>query len=70
MEKTIAEKLLKEHIETLNTEYEHYKEEYDTNKDYKTTSDMLRDLDIDSIEFNAGFEQGYMRALEEIINTI
>lgn len=63
---------LDEHITTLNTEYEHYKDHlidsYSNTENTQTVAELVRDADIDSIEFNIGFEQGYMRALEEIVN--
>ncbi len=64
-----VKKALREHINELNSSYnDHYRAEYEDvyNKD-QTTADLISYLDIDSTEFNAGFEQGYMKALEEII---
>lgn len=58
--------LLTEHIENLNNDYQHYKDEYGK-KDSVTVSEMIQDLDIDSMEFNAGYEQGYMHALQQVI---
>jgi hypothetical protein len=60
------QKELDEHIKTLNEDYLQYKIEL-TNGDednMELVSDLVRDADIDSIEFNIGFEQGYMRGLE------
>lgn len=64
--KNAIQKEIDEHITTLNEEYIHYKDEL-TNGDednISTVAELIRDADIDSIEFNIGFEQGYMRGLE------
>lgn len=64
--KDAIKKELEEHKQTLNEEYLHYKDEL-TNGDEnntQTVAELIRDADIDSIEFNIGFEQGYMRGLE------
>lgn len=63
-----AEKMLQEHKDTLNNEFwEQYNNEYDFSE-HSTTVDGIRDLDIDSIDFNAGFEQGYLYALEHLLD--
>lgn len=66
------QKELDEHRQMLNDECLSYKIEL-TNDDQdntETVADLVRDADIDSIEFNIGFEQGYMRGLEVALSII
>jgi len=59
-----VQKELDEHIEMLNTEFkEQYEDELDL-EEGETVAEGIRDTDIDTIDFNIGFEQGYMRGLE------
>lgn len=59
------EEIIKEQEEDLET-YSQYKDEFDPEDDYDTITNLIGDLDLDSIEFNAGFEQGYLMALRSI----
>jgi hypothetical protein len=57
---------LDNHIQELNEDGLSYKIEL-TNDDEDNTelvSDLIRDADLENIDFNIGFEQGYMRGLE------
>jgi hypothetical protein len=66
-----AQKMLEEHIQELEN-YDHYRMELDPEDENpsKTIAELIRDADIDCIDFNIGFEQGYMRSLEELLNKI
>lgn len=52
--------------------YSHYRSELDfLDNDTETSiSDLIKDADIESTDFNIGFEQGYMRGLEVAINLL
>jgi hypothetical protein len=59
--------ILAEHEHNLNVDLDdQYRDEFNF-EDGQTCVDGIRDLDIDSMDFNGGFECGYLRALEEII---
>ena len=61
------EKMLDDHKKDMNSvDYEHYFMEY--NKGEKTTYEVIENVDIDSTEFNIGFEQGYTYALKAVLN--
>lgn len=77
------QKELDDHIETLNEveedgdgeKYEvfsHYRADLDYNDNQKDESiaELVRDADIDSTEFNIGFEQGYLRGLEVALSVV
>jgi len=62
--KKLIQKELKDHIKSLNTDFkDQYGEELNVQKGEKV-SDAIDFADIDSIDFNIGFEQGFMRGLE------
>lgn len=74
--KELIQKEIKDHIDTLNEKdeegeetYEHYKVELCGDPD-DMISELIRDADIDSTEFNIGFEQGYLRGLEVALSVI
>lgn len=63
------EKLL-EHLEGFKAEledYDQYRNEYGQGKAGESIANIIEDLDIDSIEFNAGFEQGWLKCLKFLI---
>lgn len=63
-----AQKMLTDHKTALDNDFwSQYHQEYDFTE-YSTTTDGIRDLDIDSIDFNAGFEQGFLYALETLLD--
>lgn len=59
------QKLIDEFYEDIET-YTQYKAEYDPENEYDRIYSLIDNLDIDSIDFNAGFEKGYMFALRQI----
>lgn len=75
----LIQKELDNYIDTLNlTEddgeevYSQYRDELsDTPEDDDTPiSDLIRNADLESIDFNIGFEQGYMRGLEVALSLL
>ena len=62
---------LDNHIKELD-EYEHYRGDLTNYKDEEETpiSDLIRNADFESIDFNIGFEQGYIRGLEVAISLL
>jgi len=71
--KAKIQKELQDHIDTLNEKDEEGEETYsqyrftlDYNDDQQeeTIAELIENADIDSVDFNIGFEQGYMRGLE------
>lgn len=67
--KTQAEKLLKEHKDTLIEDFtEQYMSEYAGSCVYEDVVELIRDIDLDSTDFNIGFEKGYLLALETLLN--
>jgi hypothetical protein len=68
-----VKKELQDHIDTLNEKDEEGEEvfsqyrmtlDFNDNEPEKTTADLVREADLDNVDFNIGFEQGYMRGLE------
>ena len=53
-----------EHVEQLNKNVR-YSNEYDADKSYISVAKLIEYLDIDSIEFNAGYERGVLNTLKE-----
>jgi hypothetical protein len=71
--KELIQKEINDHIKTLNSEdFEHYRREIDTNEDRQdeTVAELVASADIDSVDFNIGFEQGYMRGLEVALSIL
>ena len=65
--KTIIEKELYEQIECLNQDFKHYLSELNQDNSGITVGEAISNADIDSIEFNIGYEQGYIHALKNIL---
>jgi hypothetical protein len=63
-ERARIEKIYKDYLVDLET-YDQYVDEYGT-KGQKVIN-VIKNLDIDSIDFNAGFEQGYLFALQAVL---
>lgn len=64
---------LDDHITTLNEKdeegdemFSYYRSEleYGADESEETIADLVENADIDSVDFNIGFEQGYMRGLQ------
>lgn len=70
--KELIKKELQDHIDTLNEKdeegdevYSQYRSELEYQADEEETiAELIKNADIDSVDFNIGFEQGYMRGLE------
>lgn len=63
---------LDNHINELNEDCSHYKDEL-TNYDEDNTelvSNLIKDADLESIDFNIGHEQGYIRGLEVALSLL
>jgi hypothetical protein len=65
-------KMLNEKDEKGEDVFSSYRMELDFNDDKQntTTAELVRDADIDSVDFNIGFEQGYLRGLETALSLI
>lgn len=57
-------KELDEQKEMLNNDFESYREELSYNDNTTTIAELVENANLDSVDFNIGFEQGYMRGLE------
>jgi hypothetical protein len=77
--KQLIQKEIDEAIATLNfieedgSEcYAHYRAEIDFTDDRKdeTIAELVASADFDNIDFNVGFEQGYLRGLEVALSVI
>lgn len=67
----IIQKELDTYIKTLN-EFEHYRSDLTNYEDDTETpiSELIENADFDTPEFNIGFDQGYMRGLEVVLNLL
>jgi len=63
IEKEIAD--FKKELET----YDQYRE-YDGGDEKLSIVEIIESLDLDNLDFNAGFEQGYLRGLEVSLSII
>jgi len=67
------QKLIQEHKDTVDEDFDYYRYELngdaEHNKD-KKTSELVDLADIDSPDFNIGFEQGMMRGYEYALSVI
>lgn len=74
----LIQKELDDHINNLNEKdengevYSHYRSELDWNDSQPETpiSDLVKDADLESPDFNIGFEQGYMRGIEQALSLL
>jgi hypothetical protein len=65
--KTAIEIELNEQKIMLNSgDYEYYRDELDPEGERKeeTTAELIEGADFENVDFNIGFEQGYLRGLE------
>lgn len=75
----LIQKELDEAIATLNERdedgdevFSNYRAELDYNgyKDEESIDELIAGADLDSTDFNIGFEQGYLRGLEVALSTL
>lgn len=78
MNKELIQKEIQNHFDTLNEKDEEgdevfatYRSELEYQADEEETiAELIASADIDSIDFNIGFEQGYLRGLEVALSVI
>lgn len=77
--KELIQKELDEAIKSLNEKdengeevFSYYRDDLDYNEERagETIAELIESADIDSTEFNIGFEQGYLRGLEVALSVV
>lgn len=66
MERKDIEKLIADHKEGLEEYRDHYQDALDGSSEDKI-ADLIENCDFESEDFNIGFEQGFIRGMEAIL---
>lgn len=69
--KELVKEALESHRYSLNSwDFEHYRDSINSEETEMKISDMIEDCDFENEDFNIGFEQGYIRGMENILSLL
>jgi len=62
-------KIIEVHKKTLE-QFQYYREAAGVKDETRTIADIIMDCDFESDDFNLGFEQGFIRGLESLLDEL